>query len=60
MDPYNIPRHKYRDVTSLQSDELPDLAFANIYSYLINFKVYTNKTLQAYKSVEAYKYFTSG
>lgn len=59
-DPYNIPRHMFKDATSLQADELPDLDYGNIYSYLINFKAYTNKALQAYKSLEAYKYFTSG
>lgn len=60
VDPFNIPRHKFKDVTTVQEDELPDLDYGNIYSYLINFKSYTNKTLQAYKSLDAYKYFTSG
>ena len=59
-DPYNIPRHMFKDATSLQEDELPDLDYGNIYSYLINFTLYTNKILQAYKSLEAYKYFISG
>ena len=59
-DPYNIPRNMFTDATSLQEDELLDLNCGNIYSYLINFKPYTNKTLQAYKNLEAYKYFTSG
>lgn len=60
VDPYNIPRHKFRDATSLHEDGLPDLDYGNIYSYLINFKAYNNTTLQAYKSLEAYKYITSG
>ena len=57
VDPYNIPRHKFKDVTTFQEGELPDLAYGNIYSYLINFISYTNKTLQAYKSLDTCKIF---
>ena len=30
VDPYNISRHRFKDVSSLQSDELPDLDYGNI------------------------------
>ena len=46
VDPYSIPRYKFKDAASLKENELPDLDYGNIYSYLINFKMYTNKTLQ--------------
>ena len=51
VDPYNIPRHRFKDLSSLQSDELPDLDYRNVCSYLINFKLYTNKALQSYNSL---------
>ena len=50
VDPYNVMRHKFKDAASLHRDELPNLDYGNIYSYLINFKPYANQTLQAYKS----------
>lgn len=37
-DPYNIPRHMFRGVTSLQNDELSDIDYGNIYSYVFYFK----------------------
>ena len=40
----------FKDAASLHRDELPNLDYGNIYSYLINFKPYANQTLQAYKS----------
>ena len=46
VDPYSIPRYKFKDAASLKENELPNLDYGNIYSYLINFKMYTNKTLQ--------------
>ena len=54
IDPYNVLKHKFKDAISLQSSELPDLDYENIYSYLIKFEIYTNKTLNAYKSLESY------
>ena len=50
-DPYNIRRHRFKDLSSLQSDELPDLDYRNVCSYLINFKLHTNKALQSYNSL---------
>ena len=40
---------------------LPDTTWDDIYNYLINTpSLYTNKTLKAYKSLEAYNFFVSG
>ena len=39
----------------------PDITYGNIFNYLINFpSTYTKKRLDAYKSLESYKYVLSG
>ena len=50
-DPYGIDEKKWvNDVTTW-----PDLQFGDIYTYLIDMKgTYTQETLKAYKSIEAY------
>ncbi|KAK3884699.1 hypothetical protein Pcinc_011019 [Petrolisthes cinctipes] len=61
IDPYNIPRHAWKDITTLLGGDLPDLRHSDIYQYLINFKsAYNHKELRAYRSLEAYKYFIAG
>ncbi|KAI8485886.1 hypothetical protein Bbelb_364380 [Branchiostoma belcheri] len=46
----------------MESDcELPNIAFPDIYMYLISHpSLYTGEAMKAYKSLDAYKYFTSG
>ena len=41
---------------------LPDISWPDIYNYLINHpsSVFTNESLKAYKSLDAYNYFVSG
>ena len=41
---------------------LPDISWPDIYNYLINHPsgVFTNESLNAYKSLDAYNYFVSG
>ena len=61
IDPYNIPTHKWKDITTLLGGDLPDLRHSDIYQYLIHFKNrYNHKTLRVYRSLEAYKYFVAG
>lgn len=38
VDAYNIPRHSFKDITTLLGGDLPDLRHSDIYQYLINFK----------------------
>ena len=56
-DPYCIDEKEWvNDVTTS-----PDLQFGDIYTYLIDTKgTYTQETLKAYKSLEAYNYFYNG
>ncbi|KAI8484446.1 hypothetical protein Bbelb_378790 [Branchiostoma belcheri] len=58
-DPYLFPLSAMIGV--MQSDcELPNIAFPDIYMYLISHpSLYTGKAMKAYKSLDAYKYFTS-
>ena len=61
IDPYMIPPHMWKDITTLLGGDLPDLRHSDIYQYLINFKsTYNHKELRAYRSLEAYKYFVAG
>ena len=47
IDPYNIPRHSWKDITTLLGGDVPDLRHSDIYQYLINFKsVYNHKELK--------------
>ena len=41
---------------------LPDISWPDIYNYLINHPsgVFTNESLKAYKSLDAYNYFVLG
>ena len=58
------------DLFSIQEDEFelskdftkrPDISYADIFEYLINFpSIYTKKSLKAYKSLESDKYVLSG
>ena len=55
LDPYQIPDNKWIDDLSLW----PPVEFGNIYSYLIKTPgIYTQETMQAYKSLEAYNYYS--
>ena len=58
-DPYSIPKTR---LTPIQlTVHLPDLAFHDIYIYLIhNPSPYTGKQLKAHKSTEAYRNFRDG
>ena len=58
-DPYMLPPAAM--VGIMECDSLPDIAFPEIYLYLISFpSIYTGESMKAYKSLDAYKYFTSG
>lgn len=60
-DPYNLPTSLFKDVYGCPAAELPDLAYHDLYNYLVNQQSYfTGKALKAYKSLEAYKYFVAG
>ncbi|KAK3879583.1 hypothetical protein Pcinc_015870 [Petrolisthes cinctipes] len=60
-DPY-ITLENGRPLVELSASELPDTAYHDIYIYLIESKSkeFTGKSLKAYKSLEAYKYFIAG
>ena len=59
-DPYNAPGVLFKSITS-NEDYLPDLRYADIHSYLVNFpSVYTGDSLRAYKGLDAYKWCQSG
>ena len=61
QDPYVIPREDQKSVISSSIEELPDLTYHDVYNYLVNSPSYiTGEQLKAYKSLDAYKYFTSG
>ncbi|KAM3619822.1 uncharacterized protein V6R79_014096 [Siganus canaliculatus] len=59
LDPYLL---NDKSLIPLQSaKKLPNLTFADIYIYLVhNPSPYTGEALKAFKSTEAYRYFTSG
>ncbi|XP_063043188.1 uncharacterized protein LOC134437633 isoform X2 [Engraulis encrasicolus] len=60
-DPYNAPGVLFKSISSCPEDDLPDLRYADIHSYLVNFpSVYSGDSLRAYKSLEAYKWCQSG
>ena len=61
LDPYTIRKEEQKSVIFSTIEELPDLAYNDIYNYFVNTPSYiTGQALKAYKSMEAYKYFTSG
>lgn len=58
VDPYNIPLHRFKDITTLLAGDLPDLRHSDIYQYLIRFKsAFNHNELRAYRSLDSYKYF---
>ena len=59
VDPYLLPLGAMTPVALCQ--ELPELTFADIYIYLIQFpSSYTGESMKAYKSLDAYKFFLAG
>ena len=60
-DPYTLPPSMFKDVYKCPAQELPDLAYHDLYNYLVNKRSYfTGKGLKSYKSLEAYRYFVAG
>ena len=60
-DPYLLPAKSLSKVLECEAADLPAITFPDIYMFLINREsTFTNETLKAYKSLEAYKYFVSG
>ena len=60
-DPYSLPKALLKSPEQLSTSELPELGYIDIYNYLINSpSPYTGKDLKAYKSLDAYRYFTAG
>lgn len=68
-DPYLLPQRVFSPVLTAAaaaagaviSAEIPIVTFGDVYSYLINrSSSYTQESLKAYKSLDAYKYFVSG
>ncbi len=60
-DPYNLPRGLLKSPELLSLSDLPELNYIDICNYVINSpSPYTGKDLKAYKSLDAYKYFTAG
>jgi len=61
QDPYLICKEKFFSVLESNSKDLPNLAYPDIYHYLVHgVSAYTNEELKAYKSTEAYSYFVAG
>ena len=61
VDPYLINKSETKSAHSCTSSELPDLTYFDMYHYLINTPGgYSGQSLKAYKSLDAYKYFSSG
>ncbi|XP_047233578.1 uncharacterized protein LOC124875451 [Girardinichthys multiradiatus] len=58
-DPYEVPADCFQHLSS--TDRLPDFSFHDLYIYLIhNPSSYTGESLKAFKSTDAYRYFTAG
>lgn len=58
-DPYLLPLGAMTPI--LSCTDLPEVNFADIYLYLINFpSAYTGEAMKAYKSLDAYKFFLAG
>ena len=58
-DPYMLPQGAMTPIGSCAA--LPDISFADIFLYLINFpSCYTGESMKAYKSLDAYKFFAAG
>ncbi|XP_065919203.1 uncharacterized protein [Dysidea avara] len=56
-DPYAVPDEEWRDDVT----EWPTVLYGDVYNYLIESKGrYTQESLRAFKSLEAYNYFISG
>ncbi|XP_061151792.1 uncharacterized protein LOC133165904 [Syngnathus typhle] len=60
-DPYLLQRSMLKSPEHFATADLPDLSYPDIYNYLVDSpSPYTGKDLKAYKSLDAYKYFTAG
>ena len=60
-DPYNLPTSVFTNIQQCNSSEMPDIGYHDLYNYLVNQQSYfTGKSLKAYKSLDAYKYFVAG
>jgi hypothetical protein len=58
-DPYLLPRGAMTPIAN--SMNLPDVTFAEIFLYLINFpSSYTVESMRAYKALDAYRFFVAG
>ena len=61
VDPYLISRSETKSAHICSSNELPDTSNMDVYHYLINKPGgYSGQILKAYKSLDAYRYFSSG
>ena len=59
IDPFSI--QEIESELSKDFTKWPDISYADIFEYLINFpSIYTKKSLKAYKSLESDKYVLSG
>ena len=59
-DPYNVPQVCFNPLNK-DCPSLPNCSYYDVYNYLIRrSSFYTEDDLQAYKSLDAYKYFESG
>ncbi|KAM4523907.1 uncharacterized protein V3H82_002008 [Fundulus diaphanus] len=59
-DPYLIPPAEQKDARHCSTEELPALAYPDIFMFLIQVPGYSAAALKAYKNLEAYRYFLRG